>query len=174
MKYILMALIRAWRAVVSPWYGPVCKYYPSCSAYALEAVAVHGAWKGAGLAAWRLLRCNPWSNGGVDPVPGSALEAQIAAEEAADTSELVGWVGVPTTGQSRLDEPEFAHLRDGSAVSAQNCPMPASVPTDNRITAPTSQATAHGASSQTSVAGCRWFHHPVNSVHRPVNEVYPC
>jgi len=84
VKRVLIVLIKVWRAVVSPWYGPVCRYYPSCSAYGLEAVELHGAIKGVGLAAWRILRCNPWSRGGVDPVPGSALEAQIAAENAAE------------------------------------------------------------------------------------------
>jgi len=78
MKWILIGLIKGWRAVVSPWYGPCCKYYPSCSAYALEAVQLHGAIKGGALAVWRLLRCNPWSRGGVDPVPGSPLEAKTA------------------------------------------------------------------------------------------------
>jgi putative membrane protein insertion efficiency factor len=71
VKWLLVGLIRAWRAVVSPVYGPRCKYYPSCSEYGLRAVEVHGALKGAGLAAWRIARCNPLSNGGYDPVPGT-------------------------------------------------------------------------------------------------------
>jgi len=62
-------LIRGWQLVVSPWYGPTCRYYPSCSSYALVAVQRHGVLKGGVLAAWRLLRCNPWSPGGVDHVP---------------------------------------------------------------------------------------------------------
>jgi uncharacterized protein len=62
-------LLMAYRAVVSPLYGPVCRYFPSCSAYALEAVHVHGAAKGSWLAARRLGRCHPWSRGGVDAVP---------------------------------------------------------------------------------------------------------
>ncbi|MCL1899109.1 MAG: membrane protein insertion efficiency factor YidD [Promicromonosporaceae bacterium] len=55
-------------SVLSP---PRCKYYPSCSRYAMEAIEAHGALRGARLAAWRLLRCNPWSLGGVDDVPPS-------------------------------------------------------------------------------------------------------
>lgn len=71
MKYLLVGFIKAWRALISPRYGNVCKYYPSCSAYGLKAVQTHGAIKGVGLIVWRLLRCNPWSRGGYDPVPGT-------------------------------------------------------------------------------------------------------
>jgi hypothetical protein len=66
---VLVALLRAYQLVVSPLFGPRCKYYPTCSSYAIEAVRVHGALRGAGMATWRLLRCNPFSNGGLDPVP---------------------------------------------------------------------------------------------------------
>ena len=50
MKHVLIGLLKAYRTLISPLYGQVCKYYPSCSAYALEAVTVHGAWRGTGLA----------------------------------------------------------------------------------------------------------------------------
>lgn len=66
---VLVTLLKVYRVVCSPMTGPSCRYYPSCSAYALEAVRLHGAVRGAGLAAWRLARCNPWSRGGVDHVP---------------------------------------------------------------------------------------------------------
>ena len=69
MKYLLMFAIRGYQRIVSPWLGPVCRYYPSCSHYGYEAISVHGAAKGSLLAAWRVLRCNPWSAGGVDLVP---------------------------------------------------------------------------------------------------------
>jgi putative membrane protein insertion efficiency factor len=65
----LIGVIRAYQSVISPMTGPTCKYYPSCSQYALTAVRRHGALRGTGLALWRLLRCNPWSLGGVDDVP---------------------------------------------------------------------------------------------------------
>lgn len=68
--------MRGYRRGISPMYGQVCKYYPSCSQYALDAFLVHGAIKGTGLTVWRVLRCNPWSRGGVDHVPGSELEAR--------------------------------------------------------------------------------------------------
>lgn len=69
MVTVLSAPIRAYRAFLSPLLAPRCRYYPSCSAYALEALRVHGPVKGLILAAWRVLRCNPWSAGGVDHVP---------------------------------------------------------------------------------------------------------
>ncbi|MGI3784839.1 MAG: membrane protein insertion efficiency factor YidD [Janthinobacterium lividum] len=72
MKHVLIGLLKVYRLVVSPLYGNVCRYYPSCSAYALRAVEVHGAGRGSWLAGRRLLRCHPWTPGGYDPVPGTA------------------------------------------------------------------------------------------------------
>ncbi|HWJ65809.1 MAG TPA: membrane protein insertion efficiency factor YidD [Nocardioides sp.] len=69
MKWLLIGLVRGYQLLVSPFLGPTCRYYPSCSAYAVEALGVHGAVKGTWLAARRLLRCHPWSPGGVDHVP---------------------------------------------------------------------------------------------------------
>ncbi len=86
MKYPLIWLLKAYRAAISPLYGSVCKYYPSCSAYALEAVSVHGAAKGSWLAIRRLASCHPWSLGGYDPVPGTPAAAVWAAEQAAKCS----------------------------------------------------------------------------------------
>jgi uncharacterized protein len=85
VKYVLIGLLKAYRLIISPLYGNVCRYYPSCSAYALRAVQVHGAAKGSWLAARRLLRCHPWSLGGYDPVPGTpefAEEMQVQASGA--------------------------------------------------------------------------------------------
>jgi putative membrane protein insertion efficiency factor len=64
-----MGLIRIYQRTISPLLGPVCRYYPSCSQYGYEAMSVHGALKGTILTAWRILRCNPWSAGGIDDVP---------------------------------------------------------------------------------------------------------
>ncbi len=83
MKYVLIGLLKVYRAVISPLYGNVCKFYPSCSAYALEAVRVHGAAKGTWLAVRRLLRCHPWSLGGYDPVPGTPAAREWEAEQLA-------------------------------------------------------------------------------------------
>ncbi len=69
MNVVLIALIRVYQYTLSPLLGQRCKYYPSCSNYAIGALREHGAVRGTGLAAWRLLRCNPFSNGGFDPVP---------------------------------------------------------------------------------------------------------
>ena len=71
-RNILVFILKMYRRVISPIYGQVCRFFPSCSAYALEAVTVHGAVKGSWFAARRVLRCHPWSAGGVDPVPSPA------------------------------------------------------------------------------------------------------
>ena len=68
-KRFLMVLIRFYRARISPYMPPACRYQPTCSQYALEAVEKYGAFKGAWLALKRLLRCNPFHPGGYDPVP---------------------------------------------------------------------------------------------------------
>ena len=73
-RNILILLLMAYRKVVSPLYGPVCRFFPSCSAYALEAVTVHGAVKGSWLAVRRLGHCHPWNAGGVDHVPAGGRE----------------------------------------------------------------------------------------------------
>nr|WP_238348688.1 membrane protein insertion efficiency factor YidD [Ornithinimicrobium pratense] len=65
----LVWLIRLYQRIISPIFGPVCGYYPSCSAYGVTALERHGLVRGLALTAWRVLRCNPWSAGGVDHVP---------------------------------------------------------------------------------------------------------
>ena len=65
----VVAVLHVYRAVISPLYGDVCRYYPSCSAYGLRSVQEHGVVKGGWLTARRLLRCHPWSEGGIDDVP---------------------------------------------------------------------------------------------------------
>ena len=68
---LLIALIRAYQLVLSPLVGGACRFQPSCSAYALEAVERHGAWRGSLLAARRLAKCHPFGASGFDPVPDS-------------------------------------------------------------------------------------------------------
>jgi uncharacterized protein len=69
VKHVLIWLLKGYRFAISPLYGEVCRYYPSCSAYALEAVTMHGALRGSWLAIRRVARCHPWAAGGLDPVP---------------------------------------------------------------------------------------------------------
>lgn len=70
MKRVFIDLIRFYKIAISPYKGgKFCKYYPTCSDYALEAIQKHGAIKGGAMASYRILRCNPLSKGGYDPVP---------------------------------------------------------------------------------------------------------
>jgi hypothetical protein len=73
VKHVVTLPIHAYRALFSPLLGARCKYHPSCSRYALDAVSEYGVLRGLVLAAWRLLRCNPWSPGGVDHVRDQTL-----------------------------------------------------------------------------------------------------
>lgn len=68
----LIALVRGYRFALKPWLGNACRFEPSCSAYALQALERHGALAGSALSAGRLLRCHPWCQGGLDPVPERA------------------------------------------------------------------------------------------------------
>jgi putative membrane protein insertion efficiency factor len=65
----MLLLLRGYKRWVSPLLPPACRFEPTCSEYARDAVELHGVWRGTGLALWRLLRCHPFSRGGFDPVP---------------------------------------------------------------------------------------------------------
>jgi putative membrane protein insertion efficiency factor len=69
VKYVLIAIIRGYQLFISPWLPPTCRYYPTCSAYFLEAVQRYGFLKGAKLGLLRILRCHPFHEGGFDPPP---------------------------------------------------------------------------------------------------------
>lgn len=73
MRYVLKFLIRGYQLALSPLFGPRCRFYPSCSHYALEAIEIHGALRGTWLAVRRISRCHPFHEGGFDPVPGRCL-----------------------------------------------------------------------------------------------------
>lgn len=69
MARFLIALVRGYQRAVSPWLPPACRFTPTCSTYAVEALQRHGAARGSRLALRRLLRCHPWGGTGYDPVP---------------------------------------------------------------------------------------------------------
>ena len=69
MKRLLLLLVRFYRSCISPLTLPSCRYYPTCSAYAMEAIERYGAWHGGWMALRRILRCHPLHKGGYDPVP---------------------------------------------------------------------------------------------------------
>ena len=77
-RALLIGLVRAYRLLLSPWVGQSCRFTPTCSAYAIGALDRHGAVVGGGLAAWRILRCNPLCHGGCDPGPDNMLALERA------------------------------------------------------------------------------------------------
>lgn len=69
MKRLILTLIKGYSYLISPFLGNNCRYYPTCSAYMQEAIVLHGVWRGIWLGVRRILRCHPFHEGGVDPVP---------------------------------------------------------------------------------------------------------
>ncbi len=86
-----VVILRAYRAVISPLYGDVCRYYPSCSHYTLQAIQQHGVAKGVALGSLRIARCHPWAAGGVDDVPARRVQRY--------TLTSFGFVVVPGHGK---------------------------------------------------------------------------
>jgi len=84
MKRLLLLLLRGYRLFLSPIIGNQCRFAPTCSVYAMEAIDRFGAWRGAGLAARRLSRCHPWHPGGWDPVPEADEAAPLAGSAQRD------------------------------------------------------------------------------------------
>lgn len=87
MQALLLALIRAYRYVLSPWIGQQCRFTPTCSVYAMQAIEAYGAGRGSWLALRRLLRCHPLCRGGHDPVPGLDAETLANPDNSQDKLE---------------------------------------------------------------------------------------
>lgn len=94
----LLRVLRFYREAVSPALPPRCRYYPTCSEYAVSAIRMRGALIGLGLGLWRLLRCNPWSSGGVDFPPGVSVPSPRRADQPHSRPPAL----VPTTETERL------------------------------------------------------------------------
>lgn len=108
-RNIGVLLLRAYRAVISPLYGDVCRYHPSCSAYGLGSVQQHGLVVGSALTAWRIVRCNPWSAGGIDDVRPSRHHRYRVTPS--------GWVVPETWAAASADLPDVSSPRSvGSAI----------------------------------------------------------
>lgn len=75
----VIAFLLGYRKVISPLYGDVCRYHPTCSAYGLGQIQQRGVWFGSVLTIWRILRCNPWSAGGIDPVAAGSGHFKVLA-----------------------------------------------------------------------------------------------
>ncbi|CAB4694082.1 MAG: membrane protein insertion efficiency factor YidD [Actinobacteria bacterium] len=82
VRTLAIAPLRFYQKFISPGLAPRCKYYPSCSSYAITAISTHGL-RGVGMALWRLLRCNPWSSGGVDYVSSTKEQESTSMREGA-------------------------------------------------------------------------------------------
>jgi uncharacterized protein len=98
---VLIAALIGYRRFISPLLGPRCRFYPSCSAYALEAVQLHGALRGSWLAIRRLSRCHPFHAGGLDPVPGSAARTESGRNGCAAASPDVADDGIAAELRAR-------------------------------------------------------------------------
>jgi uncharacterized protein len=86
MRRLLMGLVRAYRLLLSPWLGSSCRFEPTCSVYALQALDRHGAAAGSYLALRRLARCHPWCDGGCDPVPEQRPFSRLLSSLSANKS----------------------------------------------------------------------------------------
>jgi putative membrane protein insertion efficiency factor len=94
---LLIAPIRFYQRFITPYTPATCRYYPTCSAYAVTALRTHGAVIGTGLTIWRLLRCNPWSSGGIDHVPA---KGQLRHRHVAVASDVQIFDGDPASRSS--------------------------------------------------------------------------
>lgn len=85
LQQLLIGLVKAYRLLLSPWLGSACRFEPTCSAYSLQALKQHGAAAGTYLTLYRLARCQPWCEGGHDPVPQTTLLTRFVTSVATPT-----------------------------------------------------------------------------------------
>ena len=113
MKWLALAMLRAYKWLVSPLFGPACRYIPSCSEYAMEAVARFGVLKGGLRALWRLARCHPFAQGGFDPVVSCQLsvasESPVAGRQSTGPKVGTRYSVLPTRYLPATHEKEFTH-----------------------------------------------------------------
>jgi uncharacterized protein len=113
MRRLLILPIRLYQLLLSPLLGPRCRFYPSCSSYAVEAITIHGAMKGSYLATRRLLRCHPWNPGGLDPVPPRGRASVRAGDTESGNTES----GDTESGDTESSRPPSHATRGPQAVS---------------------------------------------------------
>jgi len=108
-RQLLMLLVKGYRLLLKPWLGNACRFEPTCSAYALQALQQQGAWRGSALTGWRLLRCHPWCEGGHDPVPAHFSFRRSAPASGLFTAlieqEAQPSVAVCSAGSASADRP---------------------------------------------------------------------
>ena len=119
---VLIAPIRFYQRFITPYTPATCRYYPTCSAYAVTALRTRGAFVGTGLTIWRLLRCNPWSDGGIDHVPAKGERRARERDEPAGSSPTVCTAPVCTAEHraagTDLDAPQSAAAEPMTGRSA--------------------------------------------------------
>jgi uncharacterized protein len=117
-RLLLIGFLMLYRALISPLYGQTCRFYPSCSQYALTAVQRHGAVRGSWLAGRRLLRCHPWNPGGIDHVP--PVRSKDGCEHEV-TSSVVPAQAHPPASHATESESSESQADRGVAPTDQNC-----------------------------------------------------
>jgi putative membrane protein insertion efficiency factor len=86
LQAALIRMVKLYRFALSPWLGSACRFTPTCSAYAVEALALHGAMRGSYFTIKRICRCHPWAAGGLDPVPASSYVVQTRSLDSRNSS----------------------------------------------------------------------------------------
>jgi len=117
MRTILIALIQLYRTFLSPLLGPHCRFYPTCSSYAQQALQQHGVFRGLWLALTRLSRCHPWHEGGVDLVPASSKEMVVANNKTHSCAHAHGVFEQGTIEPQQNDLQQLGLQQDQSSTS---------------------------------------------------------